>query len=66
MILILDKNNQYGLAMTKSLPTGCIKTDTDTTWGIFNLLLECVGLEHKIGHLFIVDTEFNVQNATKK
>ena len=28
-ILKLDENNQYGHAMTKPLPTGCIKNDTD-------------------------------------
>ena len=28
-ILKLDENNQYGMAMTEPLPTGCIKDDKD-------------------------------------
>ena len=31
-ILKLDKNNQYGNGMTKPLPTGCIKDDSDVSW----------------------------------
>ena len=31
-ILKLDENNQYGMAMTKPLPTGCIKDDKDVLW----------------------------------
>ena len=31
-ILKLDENNQYGIAMTKPLPTGCIKDDKDVLW----------------------------------
>ena len=38
-ILKLDENNQYGHAMTKPLPTGCIKNDPDLSWNTFNLLL---------------------------
>ena len=36
-ILKLDENNQYGHAMTKPLPTGCIKNDPDLSWTTFNL-----------------------------
>ena len=54
-ILQVDENNQYGHRMTKSLPTGCI-----------NLLLESVGLENRIGHLYIVDIEFDTKNASEK
>ena len=65
-ILKLDENNQYGHAMTKPLPTGCIKNDSDLSWKTFNLLLESVSLEDKIGHLYIVDIKFDYENATKK
>ena len=41
-ILKLDENNQYGMAMTKPLPNGCIKDDKDISWQTFNFLLESV------------------------
>ena len=65
-ILKLDENNQYGHAMTKPLPTGCIKNDSDLSWKTFNLLLESVSLEDKIGHLYIVDIKFDYEKATEK
>ena len=65
-ILKLDENNQYGHAITKPLPTGCIKNDPDLSWNIFNLLLESVNLNEQIGHLYIVDIKFDLQNATEK
>ena len=65
-ILKLDENNQYGHAMTKPLPTGCIKNDTDLSWQTFNLLLESVRLNDKIGHLCIVNIFFDHKNATKQ
>ena len=60
----MDENNQYSHGITKSLPTGCIK-DKDISWSTFNFSLETVNLEDKIGHLYIVDIEFDVKNATK-
>ena len=48
--------------MTKPLPTGCTKDDNDISWETFNFLLESVSFEDKIGHLYIVDTEFGVKN----
>ena len=65
-ILKLDEINQYSNGMTKSLPTGCIKDNKDISWETFNFLLETVSLDDKIGHLYIVDIEFDVKNATKK
>ena len=65
-ILKLDENNQYGHAMTKPLPTGCIKNNSDISWETFNLLLESVNLNDKIGHLYIVDLKFDHKNATAK
>ena len=52
--------------MTKPLPTGCIKNDTDLSWQTFHLLLESVSLNDKIGHLYIVDIFFDHKNATKQ
>ena len=65
-ILKLDENNQYGHGMTKPLPTGCIKNDFDVSFQTFNILLESVDLEDKIGHLYIVDIEFDYKNASQK
>ena len=47
-ILKMDENNQYGFAMTKPMPTGCIKENNSPSWLTFNLLLETVTLEDKI------------------
>ena len=65
-IIKFDENNQYGYAMTRPMPTGCIKQNNSPSWLEFNLLLEKVSLDDSIGHLFIVDIEFDEQNATKK
>ena len=37
-ILKLDKNSQYGFAMTKPVPKSCIKFNSDTSWKTFNHL----------------------------
>ena len=50
--------------MTKLLPTGCIKDNDDVSWVTFNKLLESVSFEDTIGHLYIVDIEFDIKNAT--
>ena len=63
-ILKLDENNQYGNAMTKPLPTGCIKDNKDLSWETFNFLLETLSFNDTIGHLYIVDIKFDVKNAT--
>ena len=65
-ILKLDENNQYGYAMTKSLPTGCIKKEPQPTWKIFNILLERVDLDDPIGHLLVVDISFSYEKATPR
>ena len=65
-ILKLGQNNQYGHGMTKPLLTGCIKDDSDILWAAFNILLEKVNSEDKIGHLFAVDIVFDSKNATEK
>ena len=52
--------------MTKPLPTGCIKDSDDVSWITFNKLLESVSFDDTIGHLYIVDIEFDLKNATKR
>ena len=39
-IIKFDENNQYGFAMTRSMPTRCIKQNTSPSWLEFNLLLK--------------------------
>ena len=65
-ILKLDENNQYGNGMAKPLPTGCIKDNDDVSWVTFNKLLESVSFEDTIGHLYIVDIEFDFKNTTER
>ena len=65
-IVKLDESNQYGYAMTRPMPTGCIKESNSPSWLKFNLLLETVTLEDKIVHLFIVDIEFDLENADER
>ena len=65
-ILKMDENNQYGFAMTKPMPTGCIKEHPAPSWLKFNLLLETVDLDDRIGHLFVVDIEFDKKRATEQ
>ena len=52
--------------MTKPLPTDCIKDNSDISLETFNFLLEKVDFEHTIGHLYTVDIEFDIKNATKR
>ena len=65
-IFKLDENNQYGNGMTEPLPTGCIKDEFDISWETFNFLLENIDFEDTIVHLYIVDIEFDIKNATKR
>ena len=52
--------------MTKPLPTGCIKDNDDISWETFIFLLESVSFEDTIGHLYIVDIEFDTKNVTER
>ena len=65
-ILKMNENNQYGFAMTMPMPTACIKEHPVPTWCKFNFLPETVDLDDPIGHLFIVDIEFDKANATEQ
>ena len=59
-IIKMDENNQYGMAMTRPLPYGCIKRKKNV-FGIDELyeLIKTVSLEDKIGHIFTLDLEFS-------
>ena len=65
-ILKLDEINQYVHGMTRPLPTGCIKDNDDISWETFIFLLESVSFEDTIGHLYIVDIEFDTKNVTER
>ena len=52
--------------MTKPLPTRCIKQNLDSSWRTFNLFLQNVRLNDQIGHLYVVDIEFDHTKATEK
>ena len=67
IILKMDENYQYGNAMTKPLPIGCIKKERTTPTNR-ELCLLLSGLSHldPIGHLFVVDIEFAFERATEK
>ena len=51
-VLKHEENYQYKYAMTKPLPTGCMKEKTPPTWKKSYYLLEKVSLEFKIGHMY--------------
>ena len=62
----MDKNNQYGQEMTKSLPPGCIKEKKKApSWKDFKILIEKVSIDDKIGHLFVADIFFDENKASK-
>ena len=50
--------------MTKPMATGSIKEKL-SSWIEFNLLMEKVSLDDPIGHLFVVDIEFDYEKATE-
>ena len=58
-ILKMGKNNQYGQAMTKPLPHGCIKKMKTSSFLEFKRILGSVSHEDNIGHLFVVDIKFH-------
>ena len=65
-ILKFGENNQYGFAMTKPMPTGCIKEQSAPSWLKFNLRLETVDLDNEIGHLFVVNIESDEKEANEE
>ena len=62
-ILKMDENNQYGQAMTKPLPYGCIKRQEHSTSLVeFNKILHKVSHDDNIRHVFIADIKFHDKN----
>ena len=62
-ILKMDENSQYGMAMTKPLPYGCIKKRfRSPTLAEFNKILDEISDEDLTSHLFIVDIKFHNVN----
>ena len=45
---------------------GCIKEHLASSWLKFNLLLKTIDLDDKIGHLFVVNFEFDEKRATER
>ena len=66
-ILKMDENNQYGNAMTKPLSTGSLKKAKKIpTMREFDLIIQSISDQAKIGHLFVVDIKFHQKNADEK
>ena len=63
-VLKFDENNQYGFAMTKPMPVGSTK-EKQADYKEFNSLFQKVSLDDPIGHIFVVDVEFDYKNATE-
>ena len=62
-IFKMDENNQYGQAMTKPLPYGCIKKHKHVPSLLeFNRILDRISHNEPIGHLFIVNIKFYNKN----
>ena len=60
----MDENHQYGQAVNKRLPYGCIKRrDNIPTLTELAELLKSVTLKDPIGHIFTIDIEFSYINA---
>ena len=55
----MDENNQYGQAMRKPLPHGCIKKMKTPSLLELNRILRSISHEDKIGHLFVADIKFH-------
>lgn len=63
----LDENSQFDYLMMKLLSKGFIKRQEKLLiLKQFNMLLETLDLDNQIGHLFVVDIEFNAVEATAK
>ena len=64
-ILKFDGNNQYGFGMTTPLQTGYIKANSGISFKKLNNLIRTLDIDSTIGHLYVVDIEFNHKNATQ-
>lgn len=61
----MDKNNQYGNAMTKQLPYDCIKKASKVPPLLeFNIILDRISDTEEVGHLFILHIKFHDKTET--
>ena len=61
-LLKVDENNQYGNAMTKTLPAGIIKRMKKIPSYIeLDLIIQTISDKDKIGYIFFADNEFNTK-----
>ena len=51
--------------MTIPLQTGCIKANSGISFKKLNDLIRTLDIDSTIGHLYVVDIEFNHKNATQ-
>ena len=65
-IFKLDKNYQYGFAMTKPLPISIFKKEAYLDMEILNKSIANFDPSAKIRDIFVVDIEFNAYNNPKK
>ena len=62
----MDENNQYGQAMTKSLPYDCIKKQEEIpTLPQFNKILNSILHEDNIDHIFTVDPSYYLMRCIR-
>ena len=52
--------------MAKPLPTVFLKQNLDTSWRTVNFILQNASLSDQIGHLYVIDIEFDHTKATEK
>ena len=60
------KKNKFRNAMTKPLPTSSIKRKKNPIMREFDLIMQGVSDEDKIGHLSVIDIHFDHKNASEK
>ena len=66
-LLKMDENNQHGNTMTKPLAIGSIKISKKIpSVREFDLIIQGISDEDKIGHLFVVDIKFDTKNSSEK
>ena len=63
----MDENNQYGNTMTKPLPIGSIKKSKEIpSMREFDLIIQGMFDQDKIGYLFEVNIKFDTKNVSEK
>ena len=63
VLVKVDENNQYGQAMRKPRPYGCINRKEHLSDLMeFNIIFDKMSYDDKIRHLFIVDIKFHDKN----